>query len=177
MEEANRVLSQEEIDTLLTSHLTSNGAESSDSNSKTATSTLEPDKIPQLLSTTNTPETVSPENTDSQNHTSNNSLEQTISELSERVNKLEQSIITLQSQYNDNSRTVNEGFNPSVEQLDEINNSLTIINEGLKCTAGYNINKTYECRHCGSTGIVAIRVRCNECGQENWWGWWPKKNK
>ena len=23
--------------------------------------------------------------------------------------------------------------------------------------------------------VVAMKVKCTKCGQENWWGWWPKK--
>ena len=45
--------------------------------------------------------------------------------------------------------------------------------QGTKGTWGYDIHRTYECQHCGSKGNVVGLVKCSECGDEDWWGWWP----
>lgn len=63
----------------------------------------------------------------------------------------------------------------AVAQIKNIGSQVEVISEGLRGTAGYNLNKTFKCSSCNTVGIVAIRVKCNQCGQENWWGWWPKK--
>ena len=30
------------------------------------------------------------------------------------------------------------------------------------------------CGKCGSKGLKAIQFKCTKCGEENWWGHWPK---
>jgi len=63
----------------------------------------------------------------------------------------------------------------TVQQMKNIGSQVEVISEGLRGTAGYNLNKTFKCSSCQTVGIVSIKVKCNQCGQENWWGWWPKK--
>jgi len=63
----------------------------------------------------------------------------------------------------------------AVAQIKNIGSQVEIISEGLRGTAGYNVNKTFKCGSCNTVGVVAVKVKCNQCGQENWWGWWPKK--
>lgn len=46
----------------------------------------------------------------------------------------------------------------------------------LGATMGYNLQNTYECRHCGSRGYVVTLVKCSACGEEDWWGWWPPED-
>ncbi|MFC1956553.1 hypothetical protein ACFLWZ_08620 [Chloroflexota bacterium] len=28
---------------------------------------------------------------------------------------------------------------------------------------------------CGGKGEVAVSIKCTKCGEETWWGWWPKE--
>jgi len=68
-----------------------------------------------------------------------------------------------------------QDFRTVGNQLQELSVQVDGILEKLPSTAGYDIGKTFRCNSCDSQGMVAIRVKCTECGRENWWGWWPKK--
>ena len=61
------------------------------------------------------------------------------------------------------------------EQFEDLNDQLDDFTEKLSASLGYNIGNIHQCNHCGSEGLVAIRVKCTECGDENWLGWWPPK--
>ena len=43
----------------------------------------------------------------------------------------------------------------------------------LNGTWGYDIQNSFECQSCGARGHVVGLVKCSECGDEDWWGWWP----
>jgi hypothetical protein len=178
MDDANRMLSQEEIDVLLTSQFANNNENGSKKHAKSAKAVLTPEKPPQLLPQGLSPsEMLSSKNDNPKQSQPSNPLEESLADLTERVKKLEMSIENLQKQNIDSPETVKENSKLTDEQLSRLDEQVADIAEKLKGTAGYNINKTYTCRQCGSVGIVGIRVRCNQCGQEDWWGWWPKKNK
>lgn len=67
-------------------------------------------------------------------------------------------------------------FQAMADQLEELSEQVQGILEKLQSTAGYDIGKAFRCNSCYSQGMVAIRVKCTECGRENWWGWWPEKS-
>jgi len=98
-----------------------------------------------------------------------------ISELLYRLSKLEAAV----SRQEGNGAKPNDmsmvHMKAAVAQIKNIGSQVEIISEGLRGTAGYNVNKTFKCGSCNTVGIVAVKVKCNQCGQENWWGWWPKK--
>jgi len=98
-----------------------------------------------------------------------------ISELLYRLSKLEVAV----SKQDGNGAKPNDiplaQMKAAVAQIKNIGSQVEVISEGLRGTAGYNVNKTFKCGSCNTVGIVAIKVKCNQCGQENWWGWWPKK--
>jgi len=98
-----------------------------------------------------------------------------ISELVHRLSKLEIAI----AKYEGKSATSNDvsasHMKAAMAQMKNIGSQVEVISEGLRGTAGYNLNKTFKCSSCNTVGVVAIKVKCNQCGQENWWGWWPKK--
>jgi rubrerythrin len=177
MDDANRMLSQEEIDTLLTSHFAGNQGDTPENNTKSSTAVLAPEKPAHLLPQTSNPLEIASAENNTPQYQSSNSLEEAITDLSKRLKILEEAIENLQNQKNIDQKSINENSNPLNEKFNRFDEQLMDITEKLKGTAGYNINKTYTCRQCGSTGLVGIRVRCNQCGQEGWWGWWPKKNK
>jgi len=65
-----------------------------------------------------------------------------------------------------------QDFQAVVNQLQEFSAQVEDISAKLRSTLGYNIGDIFRCNSCDSKGLVAIRVKCTECGQENWWGWW-----
>ena len=99
-----------------------------------------------------------------------------ISDLLFRISRLE---VAVSKQEGGNGARPNDmsmvHMKAAVAQIKNIGSQVEIISEGLRGTAGYNVNKTFKCGSCGTVGIVAVKVKCNQCGQENWWGWWPKK--
>jgi hypothetical protein len=98
-----------------------------------------------------------------------------ISELLYRLSRLEAAVAKNDGKSatsNDMSSALGKA---TIAQVKNIASQVEIISEGLRGTAGYNLNKTFKCGSCNTVGIVAIKVKCNQCGQENWWGWWPKK--
>ena len=97
-----------------------------------------------------------------------------ISELLYRLSKLEAAVARQESGAKPNDINLVH-MKAAVAQIKNIGSQVEVISEGLRGTAGYNVNKTFKCSSCNTVGIVAIRVKCNQCGQENWWGWWPKK--
>jgi hypothetical protein len=103
------------------------------------------------------------------------SLAQQISDLSARLAKIEASIGKIESRSQSFGEVSMPQIKSAVQQMKNVSSQVEIITEGLRGTAGYNLNKTFKCSSCKSTGVVAIKVKCTQCGQENWWGWWPKK--
>jgi hypothetical protein len=99
-----------------------------------------------------------------------------ISDLLFRISRLE---VAVSKQDGGNGAKTNDmtmvHMKAAVAQIKNIGSQVEIISEGLRGTAGYNVNKTFKCGSCNTVGVVAVKVKCNQCGQENWWGWWPKK--
>jgi hypothetical protein len=62
-----------------------------------------------------------------------------------------------------------------LRQIKEINSRLDGIMGHLQGTVGYGARHGFLCRNCQSRGYVAARLNCTACGEENWWGWWPRK--
>jgi hypothetical protein len=60
----------------------------------------------------------------------------------------------------------------AIQQVQNINKQLEFLTEGLRNTPDYNIGKTFICSSCGTTGTVAVRVKCTNCKHESWWGRW-----
>jgi len=55
----------------------------------------------------------------------------------------------------------------------DTNDQLRDIRRGLRNTLSYDIRENFECQHCGSRGHVLGLIKCSECEEENWRGWWP----
>ena len=36
------------------------------------------------------------------------------------------------------------------------------------------IDNTWKCKHCNRRGKVAIQIKCTNCDEESWLGWFPK---
>ena len=98
-----------------------------------------------------------------------------ISELLYRLSKLEATVAKQDGNGAKPNDMSSVHMKAAVAQMKNIGSQVEVISEGLRGTAGYNLSKTFKCGSCNAVGIVAIKVKCNQCGQENWWGWWPKK--
>ncbi len=104
------------------------------------------------------------------------SLHEQVGEITNRLARLE----LLVSKLENNAGAPGAQANPAalkaaIQQIQNVSSQVEVISEGLRGTAGYNINKVFNCSSCGAVGVVAMKVKCTKCGQENWWGWWPKK--
>lgn len=62
-----------------------------------------------------------------------------------------------------------------VQRMQELTQEVANISNKLKGTLGYGAYQTFICDKCSSKGHVATQLKCTECGQESWRGWWPKK--
>lgn len=64
----------------------------------------------------------------------------------------------------------------ALHQVQENSDQVKTTEKGLQGTWGYDIKRHYECESCGSRGHVVGLVKCSECGDEDWWGWWPSES-
>jgi len=44
----------------------------------------------------------------------------------------------------------------------------------LDNTPLHNLRESFSCE-CRTSGMVAVHIKCTNCGKETWRGWWPKK--
>lgn len=51
------------------------------------------------------------------------------------------------------------------------------IESGLLNTPDFNMRSHFTCGKCGSEGAVSVLHRCNQCKNQGWWGWLPKKKR
>ncbi len=108
------------------------------------------------------------------------SLQKTIADLTEQVNKLSaamQTITQLEEKVRkldattkltwDSTRTIKARIDEisSVQETLKDEKSVSTFFEGFKCS------------HCHAEGLVAFYVKCTSCGKENWIGWWPDEEK
>jgi len=104
------------------------------------------------------------------------SLNERVTELTNKLARIEIMVSKLEGNGNSPaSQASTAALKSALQQIQNVNSQVEVITEGLRGTAGYNINKVFNCSSCGSVGVVAVKVKCTKCGQENWWGWWPKK--
>jgi hypothetical protein len=104
-----------------------------------------------------------------------NSLHERLGEIANRLSLLELTVSKLDNANNPAAQVSPANLKAAIQQIQNVSSQVEVISEGLRGTAGYNLSKVFSCSSCGSVGVVAIKVKCTKCGQENWWGWWPKK--
>jgi hypothetical protein len=191
MADLNQVLSQDDIDNMVSKNATKHtpaphsdiSVEDSSAQVSKTVSISETDDSPNVIKQNPTPppKMVNETQTTSGKHEvciaagEIQSLGKQIFELTNRLAKIEASINKIESRSKSLSDSTITQIKSAAQQMKNVSSQVEIITEGLRGTAGYNLNKTFKCSSCKSTGVVAIKVRCTQCGQENWWGWWPKK--
>ena len=58
-------------------------------------------------------------------------------------------------------------------QLQELSSKVEGMMTGMQGTVGYSARQTFVCSSCQNQGHVAAKLNCTACGEDNWWGWWP----
>ena len=96
---------------------------------------------------------------------------ETIGAAIERIGQLENAAI----ESNAAIRQIRQDMQDMANQVQLVGSKIDGILSNLKATIGYRAQKTFTCSSCKTSGNVATRVRCTQCGEENWWGWWPQK--
>jgi len=74
---------------------------------------------------------------------------------------------------NSAARHIHQNIQMTNGQVQVVSSRVKGILSNLKATLGYRAKITYVCASCHSKGRVAVRLKCTDCGQENWQGWWP----
>jgi hypothetical protein len=91
--------------------------------------------------------------------------QETVSQLSERVYRLEAAL--------QQTEQMQQQLQTLVDQLQSINGRVESMMDSLQGTVGFGAHQSFVCRSCQSQGNVAARLNCTACGEENLWGWWP----
>lgn len=111
------------------------------------------------------------------------------SDANEKLKALENSILTLSQLQHENIgasqqvselKTAVQNLSQHLQQLmtqvQATAQEVKVIKKGLEGTVGYAIKDTFECQYCGSQGYVVGLVKCTDCGEEDWWGWYPPES-
>jgi chromosome segregation ATPase len=107
------------------------------------------------------------------------SVQSMVADLAQRVAKMEAAMGKLEelqktvTDANAILRKQPQDFQAVVNELQEVGDQVQEISEKLRNTPVYDMRELFQCNVCDSHGLCAIRVKCTECGRENWWGWWP----
>jgi DNA repair exonuclease SbcCD ATPase subunit len=108
-------------------------------------------------------------------------VQSTMADLAQRVAKIEAAMGKLEElqktvrDANTILRKQPRDFQSVVTELQAVSEQVEEISEKLRSTPVYDMGEIFQCNVCHSDGLCAIRVKCTQCGRENWWGWWPPK--
>ncbi|MCX6007675.1 MAG: hypothetical protein NTZ34_10540 [Chloroflexi bacterium] len=188
MEDTSKMLSQEDIDAMVTKTAAKPApahkiVPGNSSPAKAAPAAPSYQNV-QKVSVANIPAKGAPEPAAHSGHSQEDciaagdikSLHEQVGEIVNRLSRLELMVSKLENNAGSPGAQANPAaLKAAIQQIQNVSSQVEVISEGLRGTAGYNINKIFNCSSCGSVGVVAIKVKCTKCGQENWWGWWPKK--
>lgn len=83
---------------------------------------------------------------------------------------------TALAESNNNMLQMHQEFQTFATQVQLMGSRMEGVLENLKSTLGYRAQKTFTCTSCETDGNVAAKVKCTNCGKENWWGWWPQSD-
>lgn len=106
-------------------------------------------------------------------------IQLTLDDLSRRLAKLESSINQVNRKMRErrDSGVETERLQETVSELGrslrKVNSRVDGIQKGLGNTPVYAARAEFCCSSCGAEGMIAVPVKCTQCGEEGWWGWWP----
>ncbi|MCH7625147.1 MAG: hypothetical protein IIC83_04415 [Chloroflexi bacterium] len=96
---------------------------------------------------------------------------ETLGAAMERIAQLERGL----TETNSAIRLMHQDMQTMSGQVQLVSSRVEGILSNLKATLGYRAQSTYVCASCQTKGEVAAQVKCTHCGTTNWWGWWPSK--
>jgi hypothetical protein len=100
-------------------------------------------------------------------------LQATVAELTQRLAKAESKLVQLEmDKHERGTAAVGAATQADIARL---NTRLEGISRKLAATPGYNAGNLFKCSSCGASGQLAIPIKCTHCGEEGWWGWWPRE--
>ncbi len=108
-------------------------------------------------------------------------IQATLDDLAQRMTRAETNISRLSQQgggapdVSASVQRLSQRLETVVKNLQKVNSQVDGVSKGLEGTPGYNIRNDFACKSCGSHGFIALPMRCTKCGEEGWWGWWPKE--
>ncbi len=82
---------------------------------------------------------------------------------------------TVVSATSDSVTKLEHEFRAILRQLQAIGGQVEGIVGDLNSTLGYRAQETFACKSCQVQRQVAARIKCTDCGEESWWGWWPQR--
>ena len=88
-----------------------------------------------------------------------------LAEVTARLAKLEAAVARLSK---------GGGGDPALaKQVKELSKQMNEVRQNLPNTLGYGVHQTFQCPACSAQGTVAAHVMCTTCGGETAIGWWP----
>ena len=109
-------------------------------------------------------------------------LESTLADLVKRLTTMENAmerLDSLEKQVGENSGASSaapaNGLEEMKSEVQDLSERMDEISGNLKYSLGYGVGRIFQCKHCESKQLVALHVKCTDCGEETWLGWWPKR--
>jgi rubrerythrin len=99
-------------------------------------------------------------------------LEDMVSDLTIRLAKTENRLAQLEQGKLSQQAGQNKAYSKELARLDSC---MEKMRAKMEATPGYNARNLFTCPSCGTTGQLSIPVKCTHCGEEGWWGWWPRE--
>ena len=90
-----------------------------------------------------------------------------ITDALQKINRLEEKVAQLYTL----ARPLLNEERPLAEHLAEIERRLNELAQAAR--GNYDLRDIFQCSRCLTQGMMAIHVKCTECGSESWMGWWP----
>ena len=160
MQESDQVLSQAEIDALLSGEPVQNTpAPESQAAVEASTPGPSPSPVNGVPSPPATP--ISP-----------GASPGDIAAVSDRMVRLEAAVAQMGAG-GGGSTQLEETVRQLQANLQELTSQLHAISTGLQGTVGYAAHENFVCNTCANPGLVAAKLSCTSCGADNWWGWFP----
>ncbi len=108
-------------------------------------------------------------------------IQATLDELARRMTKIETNISRLSQKEGSVAdvslpvQRLSQRLDAMVKDLQKVDSQVGGVLRGVEGTPGYGIRNDFTCESCSSHGFIALPMRCTKCGEEGWWGWWPKE--
>ncbi len=108
-------------------------------------------------------------------------LRSSVAELAARLETLGKTMSRLEKMDNrigviDNFlKQLPQKLQPMASKVSEVETQVEQISDKLVNTPGYGGRKTFQCGQCKTKGMIAVHVRCTQCGKDTLLGWWPTK--